>query len=349
MTINNMSIPTFGIVSAEFINQIVKIDHRSTRLDPTGDRSGLSRDEVLDVLKACGLSIKHLDVLKNPNEEYDEFVYKYLESKCPVLLAFTTDLTQQAMGRHVVPVLGHTLNSDMWRPEAEEYLHPVHRLNYKASSSWIDHFIIHDDNFGMYFCLPVGALKRITLPKYDPTFRVCDVIAVVPPSVTTPAWEAEYASVVVTKDFIRQGAALGSLDLWTERLAVYPRSMVVRTFLVQKTDYLASLDGTDFAGNVFAPADKLVLTQDLPDRFWLSEITLPDLYCANKNKIIDFFYGCNHSVLKNYNDVFKRWIQIRFPFVVSKQTASGTPTMTRLGVESHYPLLRLVNEDDMEW
>ena len=24
---------------------------------------------------------------------------------------------------HVVPIIGHTLNSDMWRPEAEGYMH----------------------------------------------------------------------------------------------------------------------------------------------------------------------------------------------------------------------------------
>lgn len=93
------------------------------------------------------------------------------------------------------------------------------------------------------------------------------------------------------------------LDDWTIRLAQIPRYRVVRTFLVKKEDYRKSLNKEDFEGNAFSEEDKTALTKDLPEIFWLSEITLPDLYAANKHKIIDVFYGANHSQLTDLKDV----------------------------------------------
>ena len=83
------------------------------------------------------MSIYFLNIyfFNNPNLEYNDFAYKYIESRCPVLLVFFTD----NRGRHVVPILGHTLNSDMWRPEAKTAYSPISRLDqYKPASSWVN-------------------------------------------------------------------------------------------------------------------------------------------------------------------------------------------------------------------
>jgi hypothetical protein len=94
------------------------------------------------------------------------------------------------------------------------------------------------------------------------------------------------------------------------------------------------------------------LIEDLPNRFWLSEITLPDLYTANKHKIIDFFYGSNFP-----NDVHeqedekmkKRWLQIRFPYVLVKRSRDGNISQP-LSVKSHYPLFPHSDEvNKVEW
>lgn len=58
----------------------------------------------------------------------------------------------------------------------------------------------------------------------------------------------------------------------------------VRTMLLKKNDYAESLNMQDFDGCSFTSDDKNELLINLPDRFWLSEITLPDLYTANKKK-----------------------------------------------------------------
>jgi hypothetical protein len=87
--------------------------------------------------------------------------------------------------------------------------------------------------------------------------------------------------------------------------------------LVDKSRYLKSLESTDFEEQRFTKDEKDSLTANLPDRFWLSEVTLPQLYTANKTKLIDFYYGCEYpTVEEDYKVLSKRWIQIRLPGVL---------------------------------
>jgi hypothetical protein len=310
-----------------------------------------TNEEIAKVLSQFNLTYELLNFFENPNMEYNDYIYKYLESRCHVLLVFNTDVNTS----HVVPILGHTLNSDMWSPEAETAYSPPSRLDlYKSASAWVDHFIIHDDNFGMYSCLPVNALKRVTLPKYDPTFRANYAVAIKPSDVTTTPREAEWACLIVTDDMLKRRNNIGQpVDIWTGRLIERlskMRPIVLRTFLITKNDYLKTLETKDFEWNAFTDRDKQELIKDLPDRFWLSEITLPDLYTANKHKIIDFFYGCNHSKWDNDNQLFERWLQIRFPFVLIKRKANNAITSSPVAVKSHCPLIRFESEQDiLDW
>jgi hypothetical protein len=133
MTINNMNLASLPMISAEYINKILGIDHRTNKIDPEV-RAGLTIQEVVQILTQLGLATVQMDFYNYPNQEYEQFVYHYIESKCPVLLAFFTSFSMRTILSHVVPVLGHTLNSDMWRPEAEDYLHPATRLQYRNTS-----------------------------------------------------------------------------------------------------------------------------------------------------------------------------------------------------------------------
>jgi hypothetical protein len=349
MVINNMDLQGLPLITPEYVNRAIGIDHRAVMFGEGGNCQGLSIQELLSVLNSLNLKFEWLDCKLYPNDDYEQFVYKYIESRCPVVLIFSTAFSAYGLAQHVVPVLGHTLNSDMWGPEADAY-DPYGRLGYRPSSFWIDHFVIHDDNFGMYYCLPVGRLKRTTLPKYDPTFRVFDAIAIVPQQIMTPAWQAEWASVVVTKDMLSQRAKQAqAVDVWTNRLIASRDEMVVRTFLVDKAAYEKSLEEDDFEHNRFSDPDKAQLLQGLPDTFWLSEITLADLYCANKTKIVDFFYRSDSPRELDQKAPFDRWIQVRFPYALSRYVQGGAPEIIPLSVKSHYPLFRFRAKDAMEW
>ena len=352
MILNNMK-NMIQLIHPENINKIIEVDHDSIKFGDDG-KATFTDKEIRRVLKGHSLASELLDCFDAPNIEYNDYIYKYLESGCPVLLVFKTSFDVS----HVVPILGHTLNTDMWRPEAEVAYSPssqleAYRINLKKSASaWVDHFIIHDDNFGMYFCLPVDALKRVTLPKHDPTFRAHYAVVIKPAEVLTPPREAEDASMIVTLDILEWRLNTGNpLDTWTKRVlnrVFNGRQVTVRTFLTSKDAYSNSLNEKDFTGNEFSEKDKEELLRKLPKTFWLSEITLPELYTANKKKLIDFFYSCEDAPDKD--KINERWIQIRFPLVLVRRDEKGAPEIYPMSVCSHYPLLIHDREfDTLDW
>jgi hypothetical protein len=347
MAINNMSSYTGDFITPEYINKIIGVDHKKNKFKFPSEnpKEGLTKEEIESILNKCGLKFVRQDFFQAPNIEYNDFIYKFLESRYPVLLIFTTS----GASSHIVSVFGHTLNSDLWRPEAE--IAYTNRFSYyKPSSAWVDNFIIHDDNFGMYVCMPVEALKRITLPKYDKSFRAVYALALRPKEVETSAEEAEAASAYVTHTLFKTMDKLIT-DVWTKRLFNFNkfRPFVIRTLCVSKEEYKKSMEKTDFEGNSFSVSDKTELLNNLPNIFWLSELTLPDLYTANKSKIIDFFYSCNYpEFADSEQDFLKRWIQVRFP---SKLIKNSDPLSYReLQVKSHYPLFRMSTEQEtLDW
>jgi hypothetical protein len=347
MILNNIEGNRNVIFSPEDINKIIGIDHSDyNRLA----QKGLDDKDIKKVLTDRGLDFKLLDFFSTPHIDYDSQIYHYVESKFPCLLVFTTD----TLCAHIVPILGHTLNSDIWKPEAERAYSESAFDGYYSAVKWVDHFIIHDDNLGMYICLPVDTLKRITLPRHDPYHRAAYAVAIVPSDVRTTPREAEWASIYVTRDILHWREKNGSpLDKWCDRLVNELSVVTIRTFNLTKTEYIESLSEEDFDGNCYSDMDKKILTDDLPNRFWLSEITLPDLYTANKHKIIDFFYGSHYPDDVNEPDDKKmkeRWIQIRFPFVLVKRQPDGKLSVHPLSVKSHYPLFPHSREKNkQEW
>lgn len=356
MTINNME--GKSEITPEDINKIIGVDHVDNKM-VTSTRSGLTKKETLDVLENFGLSFVIRDYFSsNHEEDYNAFVYKYIEGRFPSLLVFTTSGSEA----HVVPVLGHTLNTDMWGPEAEANYNAISEANYgdipsnslnvaTPASAYVDHLIIHDDNFGMYFCLPVDSLKKIVLPKHDPYFRIFYAIAIIPNGVTTPAWEAEWASVAITKSILEQRSE-DSLDNWCKRLASMNRPWVVRTFLVTKGDYSISLDEKDFEENELTLQQKESILNNLPEIFWLSEISLPDLYTANKHKIIDVYYPTDCKPLdKKYDEIHNRWIQVRAPHaLLIRSDECDSFDVLELSIQSHVPLFHFKTQiETLEW
>jgi len=106
MIINNMDRPGSEMISNEWINTTLRINHTSKKVGP--DR-GLKEHEVMQVLEKAGLKANWHNFFDDPNSDYAEYVYRYIEGKCPALLIFST---HHSDALHVVPVIGHTLNSD---------------------------------------------------------------------------------------------------------------------------------------------------------------------------------------------------------------------------------------------
>ena len=215
----------------------------------------------------------------------------------------------------------------MWKPEAESAyvgkseetesasVGQSKRVAYHPASKWVDNFLIHDDNFGMYLSLPVGSLKKITYPKYDPLFRARHAFLFMPKPLLTNPLEAEQACSVITHELLTILDSVPALDVWGKRLFDSPKSRVIRTFLVTKEEYSDSLQVT--ADSFDKPwLEEQVIEEGLPPLFWLSEVSTIELYCVNKTRIADFIYSCDYPEVANGGEIYKRWLRLRLPNIL---------------------------------
>lgn len=345
MTINNNDLPGTDQVSCEDVNKALKIDHSKKMFENGG---GLQLPQIVNYLESLGLELDVFSFFDNPNVDYAEHAYRYMEGGLPTLLVFSTKPGQSL---HIVPIVGHTLNSDMWRPEAE-YIYSgfFEALNYRPSSTWVDHFIIHDDNYGMYSCLPVDSLRRTTLPKYDTSFRAFYTIAIKPKEVKASPLVAEISAVQVLTNILQNTPLQnGSNSLWINELLLSSKRhsmapLTARTSLVSKGEYHKNLAFKDFEGNEFSATDKALMMSLLPNTFWLCEITLPDLYTANKTKLVDVIINCENPINHLQEGIAAR-VFVRLPgFIIGGNNVLAT------NVNSHYPLFRRETGHDCdEW
>ncbi len=128
---------------------------------------GLDIDQTIDVIEKIGCFSKSFDfhikdtdkLLKSLHSKFDlppsGIIYPWIESGFPGFIVFETK-----KNLHAVPIIGHTLNTDKWDPEADIRYKRNVRYHFRSVSAWVDNYIIHDDNFGMYLCYPPEKLEE---------------------------------------------------------------------------------------------------------------------------------------------------------------------------------------------
>jgi len=370
MTINNMKESSDPIISPEDINIVLGYDHKKNKV-----QGGLTKDEMVAFIENKGLAVDQNAFIEGfPNSNFSEYSYRYMESKCPSMLIFTTS----SNAAHVVPIIGHTLNTDLWRPEAElAYSSQFGGTKYRTAAAWVDHFIIHDDNFGPNYCLPVDALspypnlniptkKRKRIKKkaekkakknIDLSFKAICALSVISKDIKALASKSEWASIALLEHFTKQLAAFsGDKEYWLEMLiksvlGTTSHPFVARTLLVSKDFYMQGLNETNFKKESFSVGDKKFLTDKLPNKFWLTEITLPDIYTANKSKLADIIYRSDKPIAQE-EDIGKNWILTRLPgIIIRKNHSDGAPIeLQKCDITWHYPLLRpMSSKRHFEW
>ncbi|MCG3181429.1 MAG: hypothetical protein BIFFINMI_03822 [Phycisphaerae bacterium] len=292
------------------INALLGIDHHDGVVPPTGrsrrvghyngdNCGGLTDPEIVDVIGKLGRSSHYANFADRPGVEYAAYIYPLVESQLPVILAIDRPGVS-----HVVTVLGHTLNTDRWEPEARLGYGAFPISKHGSSAAWADHFVISDDNFGMYVTLPSDMIRNFLVPEHNPNLHASSAIGIIPaglseiPAYLVEAFAAKAVEAVIvgttpTPDnqwltYLREPLAQGDTR---------PRSLVCRTVLVEKkARYVDQFRDGDNKGNLLPEDVKTRLLNLLPDRFWLTEITLPDLYTANKHKLGDLITKADSTV-----------------------------------------------------
>jgi hypothetical protein len=241
--------------------------------DYSPDTRSVTTAQVTYALRQFGMSPMAYDLRqKMPGQDAGWDVPALLsEAASPCLLVLGGGAVD-----HIVPVLGHTMNSDEWHPIGTT-LHVTGEETVSSSSLWIDHLVIHDDTLGPYYCLSKAGMSLARESKLAPKLA----IAILPPRVLVSPYQAE--------DFARQILRLlidrlDPIDIgkghWWRHLVDGRERRVFRTVLIERDRYLATLgDGND------RDWVKARLAAVLPERMWMSEISVPNLFLANRSKL----------------------------------------------------------------
>jgi len=307
-------------VTSERINKILGINHQTPdkrvgefELDsgPTKTK-GLTSKQLERVAKKLGIGVLKADFLSEPGVDAAKWIYPNLESCCPTILGIQRPpIGTTKLFSHVVTVLGHTMNTDCWGPEAKSGYRQLTSSTYHSTSEWVDHFLIADDNFGMYRTLPTNELHHIILPQFNAYLHPSMAMSFVPKEVTGRPIEVEYAAVFYARILMTyledKFPALGQLR-WFNKLSQTKTEMTCRTFWSTAGYYMEHLRmQEDKEGNKIDQDMLKKVKKSLPELFWVTEISLSDVLWGNKSKLGDILI-CIDFTYENYpglKEIFK--------------------------------------------
>lgn len=306
------------------LNALAGVDHQTRKV---GEGRGLNPRDIEAILNGVGIPFEK--IVHEPRQQLDlptEFqrdLYGFIESGCPALIGFELhDPNPGPEGgeRHIIPVIGHTFNEDTWVADAQRDYFGA-KLSYFPSESWLSTYVVHDDNYGPYYCLPRHFLKK-------DNFRVIFGLK----SIATPFSAVEAEAVGLA--FI--GAIVNRLPKinqdWYDRFAVFHRCglLVLRTILARKADYLAHLNALRaWDGATLEPAIIQKFQNLLPEHFWMIEASAPELFSSNRRKFGEVLLTAQTPLPKPLN--LSLMLAARFPGVAMLRQPGGVPIeQTRL-------------------
>ncbi|MEX2581192.1 MAG: hypothetical protein WD342_19195 [Verrucomicrobiales bacterium] len=306
----------------------------------------------------CSVYECHDLVAPKISVNYQRWTYECIESGFPAILVFG-DSFGRSSGEpflHSVPVFGHTFNPDMWLPRAETtHFRNAHKLDFIPSDYWMGSFIGHDDNFGPNYSIPRHYFRSMRPalndhPQYPFLEGIACVIGTRPAHVKMRGLYAEIIAMALLQRFEKKPSITATKESpWRGRLFDHIKKnyIVLRTIHLSKADYishLSKLRGWDDTERF--PSELVEQTMaELPPTFWLIELSVPELFSANKRKLGEMLIRSDapHSDFNDHNlwssflgaRIPGRWIQIN-----SMPQNSPTPrfSVTDIPIASHSSL-----------
>jgi len=292
------------------INKLLGIKHKV---------KGLTSGQMEDVIAHAGLNpMVHTGLESN---QFLPELAAIVESGYLALLGFKTRRVD-----HVVTVFGHTRNSDEWHPQAIPAYFGPSSAKYLPSGSWIDHFLVHDDNFGPH--LSLGARTFDVDKKLKPS---C-LIGLLP---AEPAVNSNYAEGLASstlKNVLRQFEGIQT-NQWLDYMADGAQEFVLRAVLMKSSQYFVHLKGTTGHDGKTIHEWTIDKLSWLPELFWMVEHSLPPLYTGNRSKLGEVIIAAANG--RGYGA--GQLLAVRLPGLVltnKGRTFEGIPS----GLQSHSPI-----------
>lgn len=234
------------------------------------NRTGLYVEQIAEAVRSTGYSPHVIPLLDSDEKKRSplaintakQALYAYVESGIPVLVLLLRE--NESSGGHAVLVIGHSWNAgsqDSILSHDEEL--GCGRLRVIDPSSWIEPFIIHNDNSGPYLPLPVVAQGS--------DYRFTDAYLAVPflpPDVFIDGDEARETCLKLLASLLADVPAVEDQGAWT-----LP-SLVGRVYLRERAEFRADVVASDMAAEV----KRHYRLKWLPRRIWIMELNVLDSY-----------------------------------------------------------------------
>jgi len=258
---------------------------------PHGLKEPLGDEQIKLILDKLGI---HYSLQAYPSHDnqskipFQKYIYGSIESGYPALLGFESGNTG-----HIIPVIGHTFNEDTWVPNAEtSYFSIGQDTKYVPSESWVSSYICHDDNFGSHFCLPrqyLSSNEKILVIGFLPKQAKYDAIV-------AEAIAIDYLYLITQNLEPHPG------HIWLKRLResvmIEKGWVVLRTIFISGKEYvkhLKSLEGWQRERIDPQITDKF--EEILKGFYWMVEVSLPELFPANRRKLGEIILNAEVSVV----------------------------------------------------
>ncbi len=225
------------------------------------NRGGLGVEQVAEAVRAAGYS-PHVIPLKSEAEKGNSYakkaLYTYVESGIPVLVALIPGKNEG----HAVVVLGHG-----WKVTANELIcldslvrgSEKEPINIYDASSWVEPFLMHNDNTGPYQQLPENSGAHYLLDHAE------FAIPFLPSDVFLDGNEAREVSVKLLRNILSE---------YHQNETITCAHLVVRTYLQDKAEFRSQVLESHMPEDV-----KIYYRKKwLPRRVWITEVNVFDGY-----------------------------------------------------------------------
>ena len=260
-----------------FVSKIVEAASQVPEIRREIPTTGLSALQISQVLKHMGyapLIYQYGEGILSPFPP-ERVIYHYMESEIPIMLGILTE-----SGGHALTIIGHSFEPDVWWALAQiaYYRRRPSGGPYHCSTTWIQNFIVQDDNFGPYLTVP----KEFIWAKASEALLI---VVPLPKNVNIQGEDAElYAyrmlsDEIILKWMLDAGKKEKNTKKWSavflEHLA--DEDLVLRTCL---------LDSKQFKKRYPAPHLKSFYQKvDMPDKVWVTEVSIPELFCQSRLRL----------------------------------------------------------------
>lgn len=222
---------------------------------------------------------------RKKREHVIENIYSFIESGCPVIVSVQVETSDGIPERHALTLIGHTFDKNNWRAMADiEYIAPPEiqeDRQYYSNTTWVQNFIVHDDNFGPYYFMTADELRDhiATLYTLLPTKNEDMIFPNEVANLVARSFLSNWEFRDLVNSNVRRKTLIEENRKWHERFFSHLKveagdGLVLRPLLVHRKMLLNIYKNHEFLEHL-----KAGLHKSDDEYVWLVEMSWPHLYC----------------------------------------------------------------------